>query len=208
MASKSPKRGRPANPDTQKTLDRGIEPWERQSWENDTGFHYFTVYRDLGPRRTLAKVSQAVGTKAGLSLYSGPGRWQERVAAFDAHRDKLRVAAALEAEADHVVEMKNRHMNMAKSVLRLASVELARHLHRLGAAAAQPDLKADPTVSLRDLVHLMEYSVKLERLNSNLATDHQILSVQEKAKTVVVPKDLGHDARIKLISAISQGATE
>lgn len=85
------------------------KPWERQPGEPTKAFAAFTVYRDLGPERSLVEVARRLTRSRGLiarwSAPRGPhsythrGRrirrvtgwgWEERVSAWDRERDRIR----------------------------------------------------------------------------------------------------------------------
>lgn len=66
-------------------------PWERFPGEPNEAWHYFTVFRDLGPTRTLQEASKKLQKhRAHLGKLCGTHNWRPRAEAWDAHLDRLR----------------------------------------------------------------------------------------------------------------------
>lgn len=96
------------------TTSRGSrvpEPWERQEREGSRSFALFTIYRDLGPSRSLEAVAIATipGRERGdgRALSGALGRlckrweWTTRAEAWDDHQDEI----AREAADEHAREV-------------------------------------------------------------------------------------------------------
>jgi hypothetical protein len=115
--------------------DEPLDPWERQTaWgETAKAHHAFTLYRDLGPTRTMVGAyRRARGLAEDHPLGSLPGywrewrrtwRWDERAAAFDREQDRL---ATLQLRTE-LVAMRKRQAQagmllQARSVGALAKV--------------------------------------------------------------------------------------
>ena len=68
--------------------------WERQPSDTTKSYEAFRFYRDMGAGRALEKARKKLGKKSGymrvLEKWSSDHNWQERVAAWDEHQDKLR----------------------------------------------------------------------------------------------------------------------
>jgi hypothetical protein len=145
----------------------GIEPWERQPGESDHAWQAFVHYRDSGLERSLRKTSEALGkSKHGvLERWSVRWGWRIRVEAHDRERDRQRRDAATQAERDAVRDMVQRHTRIAETIQRAATVELARLVRQLGADSPTPNLQAPPTLTPDQLQRLLDYALKLERLN-------------------------------------------
>lgn len=79
--------------DADREFAEGVEPWTRQPWEDSRAFHAFTVYRDLGPARSLTKLHAAMPGSVIRTLqeWSGRNRWQERVGLYEADEDRERL---------------------------------------------------------------------------------------------------------------------
>jgi hypothetical protein len=70
------------------------ESWRRQPGETPRSYHYFTLYRDLGPERTIRQVRQQCGkSMVFLERLSAKHRWVDRAGAFDDHQDAIELAA-------------------------------------------------------------------------------------------------------------------
>jgi hypothetical protein len=65
--------------------------WERLESDTDKSFEAFCVYRDMGVKRSLDKVSQELSKSIPVfKKWSITHNWQERVAAYDTHQATLR----------------------------------------------------------------------------------------------------------------------
>lgn len=83
-------------------------PWARWHGAPEEAWWAFAAYRDLGPMRTverlhqrtadLAEEDEEVPTLAQLETWCEEWRWEERAAAYDAHRAGLRPVRKLTAE--------------------------------------------------------------------------------------------------------------
>lgn len=150
------------------------EPWDRQPHESDPAWMGFIAYRDLGLVRTLALAADMVRKKRPelkknydrtLIAWSRINGWVERVQAWDNHQDQVRREEVLKAERRAGREMVKRHLQISTSMQRLASVELARWINKVGANGDNPNMEQPPELSPAQLQQLLDYSVKLERLN-------------------------------------------
>jgi hypothetical protein len=127
-------------------------PWEQQPRETMRGFAAFTVYRNLGPRRTLRAAAQAYfGRTSGalerqLDKWSSAFRWVERACAWDRHLDAEARQAMVEARR----EMAQRQAQEARDLQ-------AKALERL--RALRPE-----EMSPADVVRFFVEAAKLERL--------------------------------------------
>ncbi len=85
-------------------------PWAPQPGETSLGFHYFGIYRDLGPRRTVAAAARELKCAAEtLRALSAKFSWVDRALAFDAWLD----ARAVEELARGRTQMKQEHADIA-----------------------------------------------------------------------------------------------
>jgi hypothetical protein len=84
----------------------GETPWVQQPGESGAAFRAFSVYRDMGPCRTVVEAyrqtkgkpsaRQAAGT---WNAWAARWRWAERARTYDAHLDRVALAARAEAVA-------------------------------------------------------------------------------------------------------------
>lgn len=127
-------------------------PWEQQPEETRRAYTAFCVFRDLGPRRTLAAAAAAYYQRTADSLerqvdkWSSAFRWVERAAAWDRHLDAEGRAAQEAARK----EMAERHVREARGLQ-------AKALERL--RALRPE-----ELSPADVLRYFVEAVKLERL--------------------------------------------
>lgn len=100
------------------------EPWERQEKESDPAWEAFTVYRDMGAERSLAKTGQHLGKSTvlmeGWSVKHG---WVRRAAAWDMEQDRL-WRESLVAERRKMAERQARIGAMAEGKIAQFIVEL------------------------------------------------------------------------------------
>lgn len=85
--------GKPKPPPIVLGDDRAL--WERQEGEGSRPYADFLAYRDFGPERSLAKVSQKVGKCLRyVTVLCKRFRWVARVEAWDTEQDRIREEAA------------------------------------------------------------------------------------------------------------------
>src|SRR6516164_6680801 len=95
-----------------------LEPWEQQTGESARAFGAFTVYRDLGPRRSLRAAATAFYGRSSASLerqvdkWSRAFRWVERANAWDQHL----AAEGCKAQEEARREMVERHVREARAL--------------------------------------------------------------------------------------------
>jgi hypothetical protein len=132
--------------------ERSSAPWEQQPRESSRAFGAFSVYRDLGPRRSLRAAAAAFYERSAAALerqvdkWSRAFRWVERANAWDRHLD----AEACQAQEQARREMAERHVREARALQ-------AKALERL--RALRPE-ELEPADLLRYIVE----AAKLERL--------------------------------------------
>ena len=100
-----------------------------------------------------------------MQEWSKDWRWRQRASAWDAHQDKVSCDAVIEARKAAATDMVNRHLLVSGHLQSLASVELLRWLHALGIDEASPDLRRTPQLTPKAIQELLDYAIKLERLN-------------------------------------------
>lgn len=122
-----------------------LPPWAMQPGETDDAFGRFSVYRDLGPTRTIRRVTVALLTREhddwhqmaaedrerltasllrSMENQSSTYRWVDRARAYDAAMDAERREARLGRERDEVREATARHMQVARGTVGLALMAL------------------------------------------------------------------------------------
>jgi len=128
------------------------EPWERQPGESSKAFAAFRVFRDLGPRRSVAEAYRQKTGRVHARQASGNWNavatrwlWQERARAWDDEQDRVRREKQLAAQA----EMGERHATVAL----LMQQRLIERLQGLDASDLSP----------ADVARWLEAAVKVER---------------------------------------------
>ncbi len=97
--------------------------WERQENESDKAYYAFSVYRDLGPGRSLRAVAEAVygprweHGKRTVEGWSSRFDWVSRVRALDARDEMLRREAVERHEETRAVEFAERQMRIRGRLL-------------------------------------------------------------------------------------------
>lgn len=126
-------------------------PWERLPKESNQSFEAFMLYRDMGKKRSLAKVSNELGkSKALMDRWSSRDRWVERVQAYDDHMDRLE----LEQRDTDIKDMLERHSKVSM-------------LFQQKVIEGLKVLKGE-TLSPSDLIRIFTDSVKVERLSRGI----------------------------------------
>lgn len=130
------------------------EPWERQKGETSRAYEAYTVYRDMGPNRSQAKVSKELGKNSRtIADWSAKYEWVKRAAAWDAEQDRI----ARQQNTEEIKKMRKRHTDLASAML----VKAARALQRI----PEDEIKA------ADVSRMVETASKLERISRGDAGD-------------------------------------
>ena len=133
--------------------------WERQPGESAPAWEAFVTYRNLGLRRSLARVGQRLGKSTALmERWSVRWAWVERCREFDAWSDaQARRAYAIEARD---LAVRQAALGRAASELGLAGLR-ALELRAQQAAAGVGSGRR--TLSVREIMLLTEAGARLER---------------------------------------------
>ena len=105
-----------------------VVPWDRQEREPETAYSYFSLYRDLGRTRTVAKVAGEVNKSRNyIHNLAATWRWVQRAQAFDREQDRIYGEGMAERRRD----MADRHARIAgalqaKIVARLQNIDAQR----------------------------------------------------------------------------------
>jgi hypothetical protein len=104
----------------------GVAVRERESWEKLKGESYkaweaFTVYRDMGPTRTLARAGQHLGKgRAIIEEWSAKHHWVDRASDYDEYLDRQQ----REVMEDARRKMLETHAEVASTMVAKASQRL------------------------------------------------------------------------------------
>jgi hypothetical protein len=149
--------------------------WERQRGETPKGYQAFSVYRDLGPKRSLKAAAKALGKCVRLLQgWSTKHHWQERALSFDEYVIENQV------ESDNIVRraMLERHTSFNMAL----QSKLAQRLEQLRPEEISPGL----------LCYALDMVQRLERLSRGLPDQEQMGTKVEfvvHAPTEPEPKD-------------------
>ena len=175
-------------------------PWERFRTETSKQFHAFTIYRDMGPSRSIQQVALSRPGSGGFSKlkeWSITHQWVDRVTEYDDHMDTIRRAGKEEA----ILEMSFRHADYSMQILDKA-------LDALNLIKPE-DLKP------HHLIRWLEVAVNIERLSRGVSTQNikqeEVMGVKDDVVTTEkLQKPEVRSAANKFIKAIanSQSSTD
>lgn len=127
------------------------KPWERQKGESGKAYEAFAAYRDMGPERSITKVSQSLNkTRALIGRWSSQWNWTERARAYD---NELEKEARAKAVKDRKA-MTDRHIGIAMQLQKKA-------LEALGSLSVED-------MSPKVIKEYIKMATDLERLNRTL----------------------------------------
>lgn len=146
------------------------QPWDRKPGESKQSFHSFSVYRDLGPTRSLAKAALLLGKAEGtLHQQSTKNGWVERAEAWDFYRDRLR--------QQEIIEQERQAFEQQRDLGRVLRISAAVRMtgRAAGMRGDKPIEEVEPldlnTLDAADVARLAAEGVKIERLALGLPTD-------------------------------------
>lgn len=165
-------------------LSADCAAWEHQPGEPGRLFAAFTVYRELGPARTLRETAAACRARAPtVREWAREWLWEQRVVAWD--RDQAaKQAQAAEKERGEVAK---RHARIAAQYLNVMAapvVELGRRLNA-GTPMAQVS-DADLWKLVRANAGIVRDLVDTERLSHRMPTEHTAVSGPDGGPVQVV----------------------
>lgn len=122
--------------------------WDRQKEEGEKAYEAFTIYRDMGPERSITKVSQQLHkNRALIGRWSRKFDWIERCLAYDNNLQKEAHAEAVKKAR----KMAARHIGIAL---------------KMQAEAVEALEKTDPeNIKPKDIIAFIREGTKLEREN-------------------------------------------
>lgn len=124
-------------------------PWERQYGETHKAFLAFSIYRDLGEKRSIPVAARKYGKGESLvGRWCFKWRWQDRATAWQSELDRV----AREAQREEIAEMAKRQARQAHAVQEASFLPVAALLQRY-----QQDPQA--FVRIADLHTLFQYAM-------------------------------------------------
>jgi hypothetical protein len=142
------------------------QPWDRQPGETSRSYELFSIYRNLGPQRSLPKAKASSETTPSLSRlkqHCKKHNWVERCRAYDDYREMQERVEEDKRREKERREMADRHAKIAV----LGQNIVVKGVEKLLADMEQG--KRDPSAS--DLSRLLDVAVKVERLSRGVPTE-------------------------------------
>lgn len=132
------------------------KPWERQKGESEKAFEAFSIYRDLGEKRTIVAVCKRLEkSRTLIDRWKDRWEWQERVRAYDNDLEREARAKAIKDRKD----MTARHIGIAMQLQKKA-------LEALQGLSVED-------MSPKDIKEYIKMATDLERLNRELTDDEK-----------------------------------
>ena len=159
------------------SVDFEGDPWDRQTWEIDSAWNGFVIYRDMGPQeRSVSKVAKAIGKhQNNVYPWSKNNRWVERAALYDRYVDQR----AREAKLKAFEEATERHVKIGMVFQQVAARELTKINQRSAAATIE-------VLTPEQILRYAEQGIRTERLArgepESITQEKHELSVADKRK--------------------------
>jgi Mg-chelatase subunit ChlI len=97
------------------------DTWDRRSNETSKAYAAFTIYRDMGPERSIALVAEECRKNISLmNRWSQRHQWVSRVHDYEAHLEKV-AQASREKE---IADMRKRHVTLGMALQSKAAEKL------------------------------------------------------------------------------------
>ena len=133
-------------------------PWERRVKESAKAFEAFRIYRDMGPDRSLVKVSERLGkSRTIITRWSSVNNWVERARAYDAD---------LEREAQK--QTRKEYSDMVKR-----HVQIAMQLQNSALLSLKELNKSGKPMRPRDIKEFIALGTELERINRMVPAEEE-----------------------------------
>ncbi|MDP9257549.1 MAG: hypothetical protein M3Q31_13465 [Actinomycetota bacterium] len=101
-------------------------PGGRAAGEGTKAFQAFTVYRELGPARSIAKVAQELGkSETIVGRWSADYGWVERASEWDDYADARARERDLAERGEALRKMNEEHARVGRSAVGIAGQKLA-----------------------------------------------------------------------------------
>lgn len=170
-------------------------PWQKMEVENGGQYGAFLVFRDMGMAdRTLTGAAKKTGHAAGtLNQYATKYDWHNRVAAWDAFRERVYTTQVIE----RTKEMAEHHADVAAKGISALSTAFTAILHRLendeeGFMAELSEHDAAKLLSIaRASAQVLPNLMNAERLSRGLPTELSAsIAVVDQRVTIHTRDDL------------------
>ncbi|MFI5495578.1 hypothetical protein [Actinoplanes sp. NPDC051859] len=165
--------------------ETAVLPWDRQKQEPGPSYAYFTIYRDLGRTRTVARVADEVNkSRDYLHKIAAAWRWVQRAQAWDREQDRVYGEALTERRR----EMAERHARLASAL----QSKVVTRLQSLDASKLTP----------ADIARWLEVTTRLERLALGLPDSATAVSGPDGAPIEVEVSAMGEADRSAFFRAL------
>lgn len=132
-----------------------VKAWEQQEKESPEAFEAFALYRDMGSKRSTAKVARELGkSKQLMDRWCGRHKWVDRSGAFDREQDRR----ITEAQMQEVEKMRVRHIQTSMALQGLGATELNKLI-------AQAKTAKKALLAPKEVMRLLRDGTTMERLN-------------------------------------------
>ena len=151
-----------------------IQQWERLPEESSKQFEAFSIFRDLGPSRSVSEVANLwseSGATSRLREWAKINNWQQRAMAYDQHVDMI-------MRVSHEEEIKKMVIRHTKEA-RLFQSKVHERLEKINPNELKPP----------ELIKWYEIAVKIERLSMGVPTDNIKREEVSKVKDDVITKE-------------------
>lgn len=160
-----------------------IKPWERMPGETSKQFEAFSIFRDIGPSRSISEVANLwseSGATSRLREWARKNKWHQRVIDYDEHMDRIIVVS----HEEEIKKMVVRHAREAK----LFQSKVHERLEKIDPDELKP----------HELIKWYETAVRIERLSLGVPTE-SIKQEQEfkEAKADVVTMEKLKDPKVR-----------
>lgn len=203
-------------------MDDRVSPWEMQPSEGSAPFYAFTLYRDMGPTRSLRKLAvqmceeeddfavlsrvdkaTRIALKAsGLEKYSIDNNWQARCKAYDFAMDREATAARLEGRKKAIQEASRRHANLALATIGVAMKWLEKFHDPRDDKFRNTRIEE---MTIGEVLNAGKTGTTMERLALGMDTEDEAQANSDRleGRTVSTPDQLKRIAREAAAEAIS-----
>lgn len=139
-------------------------PWERQLIDTNESWQAFVLYRDMPPPRKTRRVFGP--TVLNVAKWYSEHAWEKRVAAYDAHLDKIRREERERIMAQSARDVAVEHMALLADARDVVS-------HELSLLANQArEQRVAGFIKPGDLIKLAEMTMKFDRLVRGETTEN------------------------------------
>lgn len=190
------------------SLDPSVAPWTQQPEESPEAFEAFVIYRDLGTRRSQARVASELGKdKSLISRWSREWSWRERIWHWAREVDRRRREELLELS----VEMSERHIRQLRALSEIVSrpaIDMLRELQD-NPQLVRDIMRDDPARGLeiiQQAARILPELMKAERLALGQPTEiHQGTDLNRTEVRRVLEDEQAVENAMYLLEAISEG---